>query len=84
MRYCLVGFIIVVHSETDLSDNEELYDKVYQEDDDEIYEDLCSTRRRRTHRERESVRMIVVLFYCKAIMLFINHNNSKILGHRKQ
>ncbi|KAK3592790.1 hypothetical protein CHS0354_009234 [Potamilus streckersoni] len=33
--------------ENDLDDNEELYDSVYQEDDDEIYEDLCSTRKRR-------------------------------------
>ncbi|KAK3088015.1 hypothetical protein FSP39_013478 [Pinctada imbricata] len=29
----------------DLDDNEEIYDKVYQDDDDEIYEDLMSTRR---------------------------------------
>ena len=54
-HYRLVAFVVVVCSETDLSDNEELYDKVYQEEDDEIYEDLCSTRRRRTHKERESV-----------------------------
>ncbi|XP_061164201.1 guanine nucleotide exchange factor VAV2-like isoform X3 [Saccostrea echinata] len=31
----------------DLDDNEEIYDHVYQEDDDEIYEDLCRRRPRR-------------------------------------
>ncbi|XP_078325478.1 guanine nucleotide exchange factor VAV3-like isoform X4 [Crassostrea virginica] len=36
----------------DLDDNEEIYDHVYQEDDDEIYEDLCSTRR---HRRESSI-----------------------------
>ncbi|XP_062582313.1 guanine nucleotide exchange factor VAV2-like isoform X3 [Saccostrea cucullata] len=35
----------------DLDDNEEIYDHVYQEDDDEIYEDLC----RRRHRRESSV-----------------------------
>lgn len=30
----------------DLDDNEEIYDHVYQEDDDEIYEDLCTRNRR--------------------------------------
>lgn len=41
----------------DLDDNEEIYDHVYQEDDDEIYEDLCSTRNRR----ESSVRLIDLL-----------------------
>ncbi|KAJ8300453.1 hypothetical protein KUTeg_021972 [Tegillarca granosa] len=31
--------------ENDLDDNEEIYDRVYHEEDEEIYEDLCSTRR---------------------------------------
>jgi hypothetical protein len=33
-------------SENDLDDNEEIYDKVYQEEDEEIYEDLCSRKKR--------------------------------------
>ena len=37
-------------SENDLDDNEEIYDKVYQEDDEEIYEDLCSSRKKRESR----------------------------------
>lgn len=37
----------------DLDDNEEIYDHVYQEDDDEIYEDLCTRNRRES-----SVRLI--------------------------
>lgn len=41
----------------DLDDNEEIYDHVYQEDDDEIYEDLCSTRNKR----ESSVRLIDLL-----------------------
>ncbi|XP_021378611.1 protein vav-like isoform X2 [Mizuhopecten yessoensis] len=33
--------------ENDLDDNEEIYDKVYQDDDEEIYEDLCARRHKR-------------------------------------
>ncbi|KAL5012535.1 hypothetical protein ScPMuIL_011086 [Solemya velum] len=33
--------------ENDLDDNEELYDSVYQDDDDEIYQVLCSDKQRR-------------------------------------
>lgn len=51
MIYSLVEacfLILLLYSENDLDDNEEIYDKVYQEDDEEIYEDLCS---RKKHRE---------------------------------
>lgn len=47
-------YFCLVDRTHDLDDNEEIYDHVYQEDDDEIYEDLCSTRR---HRRESSVRM---------------------------
>lgn len=62
--------LVVVCSEKDLSDNEELYDKVYQEEDDEIYEDLCSTRRRKTRREREGRESVCIIpvFYFLALL----------------
>ena len=41
----LVGFGC---SEADLQDQEDLYDQVYIEDEDEIYDDLCSLRKRRS------------------------------------
>ena len=35
--------------EQDLEETEDLYDQVYIEDHDEIYDDLCSVRKRRSH-----------------------------------
>ena len=49
-------------SENDLDDNEEIYDKVYQEDDEEIYEDLCSRRKHRESRVRVELALNIVIF----------------------
>lgn len=54
----------------DLDDNEEIYDHVYQEDDDEIYEDLCTRNRRES-----SVRLInLLLLLFTAVYLHLLRN----------
>ena len=60
--------------EKDLPDNEELYDKVYQEDDEEMYEDLCSTRWRKTQRERGMAE--------KECQILLNQRQSKTVWKR--
>ena len=42
----IYGHLPEMAIENDLDDNEEIYDKVYQEEDEEIYEDLCSRKKR--------------------------------------
>lgn len=37
---------VLSYSENDLDDNQELYDVVYEEEDDEIYEHLCTRQQR--------------------------------------
>ncbi|XP_056010731.1 proto-oncogene vav-like isoform X7 [Ostrea edulis] len=48
----------------DLDDNEEIYDHVYQEDDDEIYEDLCTRRHRRESSVSELPPPVTKRDYC--------------------
>jgi len=43
-----------LYSNHGIEDNEDLYDSVYQEGDDEIYEDIVSTKRRRTPHKNSS------------------------------
>ncbi|XP_052093575.1 proto-oncogene vav-like isoform X1 [Mytilus californianus] len=49
----IYGHLPEMAIENDLDDNEEIYDKVYQEDDEEIYEDLCSRKKHRESRVSE-------------------------------
>lgn len=73
---CLVIFVPCMHfsfvwfdRHHDLDDNEEIYDHVYQEDDDEIYEDLCTRNRRES-----SVRLINWLLLFTAVYLHLLRN----------